>query len=70
MTGRLPTTTTSADGRSPAASALWDPDGALLPSPERRPGSTLLLEIFCAAGAIVYRSGLCVSHQARRRDVR
>ena len=34
MTGRLTATNSSADDRSPAASALWDPDGALLlPSP-------------------------------------
>jgi len=33
MSGRPLTTIASADGRFPAASALWNPDGALLPRP-------------------------------------
>jgi hypothetical protein len=48
MTGRLSTTTTAADGRSPAASALWDPNGALLPVP---PGAVRVPLFFSKSSA-------------------
>ena len=38
MTGCRRTTNSSADGRSHAASAIWDPDGAPSPVPRLRSG--------------------------------
>ena len=46
MSRRPLTTIASADGRSPAASALWDPDGALLPRPPAPSGFPSFLPTF------------------------
>ena len=70
MSGRPLTTIAFADGRSPAASAHWDPDGSPPPSPGRRPGSALPFDFWHGTGPIVYRAGAGLSPHCRCRGVR
>jgi hypothetical protein len=57
MTGRRPTTNSSADGRSPAASALWDPDGAPSPVPRRCSGPAFF-DPSRPVAQLIYRASL------------
>lgn len=69
MTQRLTATTSSAEGRSPAASALWDPDGGSSPSL----GAVRVPLFSNSSGTlhpIVYCAALGVSRHSRSRAVR